>query len=89
MNLKQLDREFVELVKVDRHGQEYRESMPRWLAEVAIGCIPAEEPEVAYAWIEPIQVDPQAYYPARQATPRQIWQAAFALADYLPFRLVD
>ncbi len=89
MNLKQLALEFVNLVKVDRHGQEYRESMPRWMAEIAIGCIPAEEPEVAYAWIEPIQIDPQAFYPARQATPQQIWRAAFTLADYLPFRLVD
>jgi hypothetical protein len=88
MNLKQSALEFVDLVKVDRIGREYRESMPRWLAEIAIGCIPAEEPEVAYAWIEPIQVDPRAPYPARRGTPQQIWQAAFTLADYLPFRLV-
>jgi hypothetical protein len=88
MNLKQSALEFVNLVKVDRIGQEYRESLPRWLAEIAIGCIPAEEPEVAYAWIEPILVDPRAAYPARQATPQQIVQAAFNLADYLPFRLV-
>jgi hypothetical protein len=88
MNLKQQALEFVDLIKVDRTGREYRESMPRWLAEIAIGCIPAEEPEVAFAWIEPIQVDPRAPYPARQTTLRQIWQAAFILADYLPFRLV-
>ncbi len=88
MDLKQLALEFVDLVKVDRSGREYRESMPRWLAEIAIGCIPAEEPEVAYAWIEPIQVNRWAPYPARPATPQQIWRAALVLADYLPSRLV-
>jgi hypothetical protein len=88
MNPKQLALEFVNLVKVDRTGRERRDSMPRWLAEIAIGCIPAEEPEVAYAWIEPIQVDGRASYPARRVTSQQIWQAAFALAGYLPFRLV-
>ena len=88
MNLKQLALEFVDLVKVDRHGQEHRESMPRWLAEIAIGCIPLEEPEIAFARIEPIQVNRWAPYPTRPATSRQIWQAAFTLADYLPFRLV-
>ena len=88
MNLRQLALEFVELVRVDRAGREYRESMPRWLAEVAIGCIPAEEPEVAYAWIAPIEVDRHAPYPVRRVTSQQIWQAAFTLAGYLPFRLV-
>ncbi len=88
MNLKHWALEFVELVKIDRAGQEYRESMPRWLAEVAIGCIPAEEPEVAYAWIAPLDVDRRAPYPARRATPQQIRQTAFMLADYLPCRLV-
>jgi hypothetical protein len=88
MNLKQQALEFVDLVKVDRAGREYRESMPRWLAEIAIGCIPAEEPEVAFAWIAPIQVDPKAPYPARPATSRQIWCAAFLWASYLPSRRV-
>lgn len=89
MNLKQVALEFVELVKIDRAGREYRESMPRWLAEIAIGCIPTEQPEVAYAWIEPIQVDRQTPYPARPVPLQQIWQAAFTLAEYLPARLVD
>lgn len=88
MNLKQLALEFVELVKIDRAGREFRESMPRWLAEAAIGCIPAEEPEVAYAWIAPIEVDHRAPYPAKRVTPQQIWQAAFTMASYLPFREV-
>lgn len=89
MNLKQQALEFVDLVKIDRTGRELRESMPRWLAEIAIGCIPAEEPEVAYAWIEPIEVDRSAPYPIKPATPQQIWHAAFVLAGYLPFRLAD
>jgi hypothetical protein len=88
MNDKQLASEFVNVVKIDRAGHENRESMPRWLAEIAIGCIPIEEPEVAYAWIEPIEVDPRAPYPIKQATPQQIWQSALILACYLPFRAV-
>jgi hypothetical protein len=89
MNLKQQAAEFVELIKVDHAGRESRESMPRWLAEMTIQGIAANESDVAYAWIEPVQVDPLAPYPARKATPQQIWRAAFLLADYLPFRLVD
>ena len=89
MDLKQQAVEFVELIKVDRTGRESRESMPRWLAEIAIEGMATEESEVAYAWIEPAQIDPRAPYPARKATPQQIWQAAFILADYLPSRLVD
>lgn len=88
MKFKQLALEFVNLIKVDRAGREHRESMPRWLAEIAIGCIPLEEPEIACARIEPIQVDRHAPYPVRQATSHQIWQAAYAMADYLPCRLV-
>ncbi len=89
MNLQQLAQEIVELVKIDRAGREHRESMPRWLAEIAIGSIPAEEPEVAFAWIAPIEIDRQTPYPARRVTYRQIWRAAFALAGYLPFRSAD
>ena len=88
MNLKQLALEFVELVKIDRRGREYRESMPRWLAEIAVGCIPLEEPEIAYARIEAICIERRSPYPARQVTLEQIWHAAYALADYLPSRLV-
>ncbi len=87
MNVRQLTQEFVELVKVDRNGQEHRESMPRWLAEMAIGRIPAEEPEVVFARIEPVQVDPKAPYPLKPATLEEIWGAALLLANYLPARL--
>lgn len=89
MNLKQLALEFVELVRIDHTGREYRECMPRWLAEIAIGSIPAAQPEVAYAWIEPMQIDRWAPYAARPVPLQQIWQAAFTLAEYLPARLVD
>ena len=89
MELKQLALEFVDLVKIDRTGQEYRESKPRWLAEMAIGRLPVEEPEVAYAWIEPIQAYRWASYPIRSATPRRIWLTALTWARYLSVRLVD
>ncbi len=88
MGFKQLALEFVDLVKVDRSGREYRESMPRWLAEIAIGCIPLEEPEVAYAKIEPIHTNPKAPYPMKPATPERIWFAALFIADFLPIRSV-
>ena len=88
MRRKLLKSEFLDLVKVDGTGQEYRESMPRWLAEIAMGRLSAEEPEVAYARIEPIQANRWAPYPAKPATPQQIWRAALALAGFLPPRLV-
>ncbi len=89
MNLKQSVLEFVDLVKVDRNGRECRESMPRWMAELAIGCIPVEDPEVAYARIEPIHIDRQAPYPVKQATPEQARRIALYLASYLPIRAAD
>lgn len=84
MNTNRMTHEFVELVKVDRAGREHRESMPRWLAEMTIGCIPLEEPDIALAWIAPIQVDPQSPYPAKTVTPEQVWNIAFFMAHFLP-----
>ena len=75
MNLKQLAQEVVDLVKVDRTGRECRESMPRWLAELAIASIPTDEPEVAIARIEPIYVNRTAWYPQSPT------------ADYAPARI--
>ncbi len=86
MSFNRFTHEFVDLVKVDRHGQEYRECMPRWLAEIAIACIPLEEPEIALAKIEPIQVNPKAPYPIKVTTPERAWYTALFLADYLPAR---
>ncbi len=88
MNLKHLAQEVVDLVKVDRKGRECRESMPRWLAELAIGCIPTDEPEVALARIEPIYVNRTAWYPIKLATPERVRYIAFQLASYMPARLV-
>lgn len=89
MNHKPFASEFVELVKVDRAGREYRESMPRSSAEVAIDRIPREEPEVAYAWIAPLEIDRTAPYPAKPVTPQRMWRAANILAMFLPFRTAD
>ena len=88
MNLKHLAQEVVDLVKVDRTGRECRESMPRWLAELAIACIPTDEPQVALARIEPIDVNRTAGYPIKLATPARVRHIALQLASYLPARLV-
>ncbi len=83
-----LAQEVVDLVKVDRNGRECRESMPRWLAELAIAIIPTDEPEVALARIEPIRVNRTAWYPIKLATPERVRDIAFQLASYMPARLV-
>jgi hypothetical protein len=88
MVAKYLAFEFVDLVKVYRNGQELRESMPRWLAEIAIGCIPHEEPEVARAWIEPIRIEARAWYPAKQVPVVQSRRIALYLSTFLEPRLV-
>ena len=88
MDLKQSAREFVDLVKVDRNGREHRESMPRWLAEIAIGRIPTEEPEVAIAQIKSIRVNRKAWYPIKLASPEQARRIALHLASYMQARWV-
>jgi hypothetical protein len=89
MNPKPLTSELVELVKVDRAGREYRESMPRLAAQAAIDSIPTAEPDVAFAWIAPLEIDRTAPYPARPVTPQRMWRIASILALYLPFRTAD
>jgi hypothetical protein len=84
MNARKAAFEFVDVVKVYRNGREQRESMPRWLAELFIGCIPSDEPDVARARIAPIEVDAQARYPARRVSPAQTHYMALQLAVYLP-----
>ena len=86
MDLKPSAREFVNLVKVDRNGWEHRESMPRWLAEIAIGRIPTEEPEVAIAHIESIRVNRKARYPIKLASSEQARRIALHLASYMRTR---
>ena len=88
MNFKHQHNEFVDLIKIDRQGAETRESMPRWLAELSIGCIAAEEPNVARARIEQIQINPQAHYPVKSTQNNYTRQIALQLAAHLPNRLV-
>ncbi len=88
MNAKSQAHEFVNLVKVYRNGQQESAGMPRWLAEMEIGCIPLEQPNVARARIEPIQVDRRAAYPAKRINFEQVWYLALHLADFMPAPLV-
>ncbi len=87
MNIRKLALEFVDVIKIYRDGREKRERMPRWLAEMSIGCISREEPDVARARIEPICVDEQALYPVRSAGLVQMHQIALQMAVFLPARL--
>ncbi len=80
--------EFVDLVKAYRNGQEHRESMPRWLAELAIGCIPSEEPEVARARIEEIRVNRRAPYPMKAVSLTEAHHIALRMATFMTARLV-
>ena len=87
MNLRKPALEFVEVIKIYRDGREKRERMPRWLAEMSIGCISTEEPDIARARIEPIRIDEQATYPVRSVRFEQMHQIALQLAVFLPARL--
>lgn len=88
MSAKQVAQEFVNLVKVYRNGEQQSISMPRWVAELEIGCIPLEQPNVARARIEPIRIDRQAAYPVKRASLDQAWRIAVQLAAFLPAQLV-
>jgi hypothetical protein len=88
MNAKCRTHEFVNLIKVLRNGQQESISMPRWVAELEMGCIPLEQPDVARVQIEPIQIDRQAAYPAKRVDPEQARYIALRLADYLSAPLV-
>jgi LPS O-antigen subunit length determinant protein (WzzB/FepE family) len=88
MNAKRQAYEFVNLVKVYRNGQQESASMLRWVAELEIGCIPLDQPGVARARIEPIQIDRRAAYPIKRASPEQTCYIALYLASFLPAPLV-
>ena len=88
MNTRSMANTFVNLVKVYRNGQQEITSMPRWVAELEIGCIPQEQPEVARARIEPIQIDPQAAYPRKRIDPVKMRDIALYMAEYLAAPLV-
>ncbi len=88
MSSKMYALEFVDLVKAYRNGQEHREGMPRWLAEIAIACIPNEEPEVARARIEVIHVNQHAPYPVKAVSSAQMHHIALRMATLMTARLV-
>lgn len=88
MNAKCNIHEIVNLIKFFRNGQQVSMSMPHWVAELEIGCIPLEQPDVARAQIEPIQIDRQAAYPAKRVDPERARYIAMRLADYLSAPLV-
>ena len=88
MNAKGRTQEFVDLIKAFRNGQQESIRMPRWVAELELGCIPLEQPDVTRAHIEPIQIDRQAAYPARRVDPERVWILALQWAAYLPAPLV-
>jgi hypothetical protein len=87
MNFRKPALELVEVIRIYRDGREKRERMPRWLAEMSIGCISREEPDVARARIELIHVDEQAPYSVRSVRSEQMHQIALQLAVFLPARL--
>ncbi len=88
MNAKGYTCEFVNLVKVYRNGQQESASMPRWVAEMEIGCIPLDQPNVARARIEPIHVDRRAAYPAKRVNVERAWFIALHLASFMSAPLV-
>lgn len=88
MNAKETAYEVVNLVKVYRNGDEESNSMPRWIAELEMGCIPLEQPEVARARIEPIRINRQAPYPVKQVPLNDMLHLALEMAWFLPMQLV-
>ena len=88
MDVRQASQEMVNLIKEYRNGEQDSHSMPRWVAEMEIGCIPLEQPEVARARIEPIHIDRPSAYPLKRLTPGRAQNIALFLADFLESRLV-
>lgn len=75
-------REVVVLIRQLRDGTVIEERMERWLAELAIGCIPREEPNVAKARIErlPLESYSRSSYPIRRVNRQTIHRTALAFA---------
>ena len=76
-------RETVVLIRELRDGTVIEERTERWLAELLIGCIPQEEPEVAKARITPLPVDEyrQNHYAMKRSSDRQAYWLALMLAQ--------
>ena len=83
MDVKSAAQEDVNLIKIYRNGQQESHRMPRWVAEMEIGCIPLEQPDVASARIESIQIDQHAAYPLKRLTPGRAQYIALFMADFL------
>ena len=75
-------REVVVLIRELRDGTLTEERMERWLAELAIGCIPREEPNVAKARIMrlPVESYRRNPYPIKRASRWTIHRTALAFA---------
>jgi hypothetical protein len=75
-------REVVALIRELRDGTITEERLERWLAELLIGCIPREEPNVAKARIVRLRVEAHRrnHYPMRRADTETAHELALALA---------
>jgi hypothetical protein len=86
MNLKQLVLESVNVIRIYRDGHEQCDRVPHWLAELMIGAIAYEEPDVARARIEAIHIDGSALYSTRPIDLFKARQLALQMAVYMPDR---
>ncbi len=77
-------RDAVILQRVMRDGSMKEERLERWLAELTVGCISYDEPEVARANIRPLPVDDyrKRPYPLKVRSNRQLYRLALALAHF-------
>jgi hypothetical protein len=75
-------KEVVVLIRELRDGTLSEERMERWLAELAIGCIPREEPNVAKARIARLPVEQYRHkpYPMKRVSRQTIYRTALAFA---------
>jgi len=75
-------REVVVLIRELRDGKVTEERLERWLAELVIGCIPREEPDVAKARIArlPFEAYRQKPYPMKRVSRRTIHRTALIFA---------
>ncbi len=74
----------VVLQRVMRDGSVKEERLECWLAELTIGCISYDEPEVAHANIRPLPVDDyrKRSYPRKVFSKQQLYRLALALAHF-------
>jgi hypothetical protein len=76
-------KEIVVIRRDLRDGTATEERAERWLAELIVGCIPYDEPNVASARIFTLAVDDYRLrkYPAKRAERAQSYRQALRLAD--------